>query len=377
MILERARLKNFRNHNNTEIYFSPRVNIFIGQNGQGKTNILEALTYLSLTKSIFSSSDLNLVKHNTGFFNIDGSFYDDRQIRFNVSAHYSEKEKRKTFLINSAPIKKLSTVIGSFPVVALFPEHLKITSGSPAERRKFVDIALSQTDPLYVESLLKYKKALQQRNALLSNKNIFVSEETLEPWSEQIIEHGTEIIFERNKFFRDFEKEITASYKKITEENESPSVKYKPTFEISDVDTKKVIAEKFRTALNKIFTTEKKIRTSIVGPHRDDIELLLNGTKLNEFASRGQHKTFLVALKNAEFAYLKHRTKETPILILDDLFSELDENRAKKVFENFTSQGQTFVTSAQNIFYKTNEGDTKIFIVENGSVKQEEIKNYA
>ena len=259
MILERARLKNFRNHNNTEIYFSPRVNIFIGQNGQGKTNILEALTYLSLTKSIFSSSDLNLVKHNTGFFNIDGSFYDDRQIRFNVSAHYSEKEKRKTFLINSAPIKKLSTVIGSFPVVALFPEHLKITSGSPAERRKFVDIALSQTDPLYVESLLKYKKALQQRNALLSNKNIFVSEETLEPWSEQIIEHGTEIIFERNKFFRDFEKEITASYKKITEENESPSVKYKPTFEISDVDTKKVIAEKFRTALNKIFTTEKKL----------------------------------------------------------------------------------------------------------------------
>ena len=182
-------------------------------------------------------------------------------------------------------------------MVALFPEHLKITSGSPAERRKFVDIALSQTDPLYVESLLKYKKALQQRNALLSNKNIFVSEETLEPWSEQIIEHGTEIIFERNKFFRDFEKEITASYKKITEENESPSVKYKPTFEISDVDTKKVIAEKFRTALNKIFTTEKKIRTSIVGPHRDDIELLLNGTKLNEFASRGQHKTFLVALK--------------------------------------------------------------------------------
>lgn len=366
-----ARLCQFRNHEDTEFEFGSRANILLGENGMGKTNALEALSFLCLTKSFYASADATVVQRTKEFFEIESLLESDEGKEFRVRVAYDDKQHAKKFTINSSDVDKLSSVIGMFPVVILSPENNAITFGSPADRRRFVDIVISQSSPLYVEDMLEYRKIVRQRNRLLSETT---NADDLEPWSEMLVQYGSRIIDKRNKFLSDFAPYIANTYLQIVGERETPKIEYAPSVPTQHSSSAEEIAAAMKRKLEKKREDERRFQTSLVGPHRDEVIFSLNGMSLKHFASQGQHKTFLVALKVAEFFYLKEKCNETPVFLFDDVFSELDEHRSKRLLSVVESLGQTFITTTDDhVFAGTVwSGDRKKFLIRNGSVLKEE-----
>ena len=285
------------------------------------------------------------------------------------------EEKQKEYKINSNTIQKLSSVIGEFPIVIISPEHATITMGSPAERRKFIDITISQSNKMYVENMMEYKKILRQRNKLFEIGN--VSLKILEPWNEMLVKYGSKIIAKRIQFFKEIFPIITKSYASLIETTEEPSITYIPQSEnIEEHYTVENIAEILRKEIEKIYKDEVRLKNTLVGPHRDDVVFYLNTMNVREFASQGQHKTFLIALKIAEFLYIKEQCNETPVFLLDDVFSELDEIRTQKLLSIVENLGQTFITTTNEKifgdFFVWNDSQRK-FSVKNGSIVNEKV----
>jgi len=351
MILSSINLKNFRSHTEIQLKFSGSLNYIVGGNGQGKTSILEAIYYLCTTRSNSSKSDSEVVRFNENEFEITGFFETKAGVSGSEArVYYSLIENKKFYFQNNKHINRAADVIGKYPVVLLTPADHSITQGSPGDRRKFVDSVISQASDAYLKNLLDYNRTLRHRSSLLTSikenrsRNSF---DELEAWSAKLIQTGAELIRSRIKFANEFDEYISVSYKRIMEDEELPKIKYAylPGETASDeINEKTDIEERFSELLNGRREEEIRRGINLVGPHRDDFIFEINNLNLRMFGSQGQHKTFQVVLRFAEFFYLKEVTGKAPIFLLDDVFGELDASRSLKISEYLREVGQAFIT---------------------------------
>ncbi|MBI5021345.1 MAG: DNA replication/repair protein RecF [Ignavibacteriales bacterium] len=377
MYLKNIRVHNFRNHTESIFDFGQRANILVGENGQGKTNILEAISYLCLTKSFYSHGDSHVVKIGNGIFEVEGVFNTERTGDQRIRVAYSDEQKEKIFTINKNHVEPLSSVIGKFPVVICSPEHAPITSQGPVERRRFIDLVISQSSNIYFQHLMEYRKILRNRNKVLADARSQRTDPTeiLEPWNEQLINAGAYIVMRRQKFVDEFERYLSSSYQQLVNNGELPFIAYEPSLPIDKSVNQEEVKNVFSLELSRKKEREIQIGTTVVGPHRDELLFNINGLDLRRYASQGQHKTFLVALKIAEFFYLREQCNETPILLLDDIFSELDNMRAAKLLDFVGTISQTFITSTNKDLFEKNATDAenrKMFTINNGAVMEEQ-----
>jgi DNA replication and repair protein RecF len=368
MILKSIQLKNFRKHKNISIDFSERLNYIVGENGQGKTTILESIFYLCTTKSHNSKSDTEVVAFNENEFEIMGKF---RGITENNSrVYYTLSQNRKYYFKDDKQVSRAADVIGKFPVVLLSPEDHSITQGSPSDRRRFVDSVISQANETYLSNLIDYNKILKQRSALLNQlketrNKIFFDE--LQAWSSVLIQTGSYLIKQRKKFLKEFSDYVSGSYEVIMGSEEKPFVEYSflNGYKRDDIE------DEFKRQLQERREEEIIRGTNLIGPQRDEFIFSIDNCNLKIYGSQGQHKTFQVVLRFAEFFYLKELTGTEPIFLLDDVFGELDAKRAERISDYLTRVGQAFITVtdlADFSFLKRNEMD-KIIKLSGGELK--------
>lgn len=341
MILTSLSLKNFRIHKETFLNFSDNLNFIVGGNGKGKTSILESIYYLCTTKSPGSKNDNDSVKFDENDFEINGTFKDLSEDK--VRIYFSLKENKKYYFQNNKQIGRAADAIGSFPVVLLTPADHSITQGSPGDRRKFVDSVISQSSETYLKTLLDYNKTLRQRSSLLyqikeSHTRFLFNE--LDAWSTKLVQAGVILIKHRKKFIDEFNDYIDTSYKIIMGGDEVPGVIYSYLNDHTEENTE----AHFYNLLKEKREEELRRAANLVGPHRDDFIFNINKINLRNYGSQGQHKTFQVVLRFAQFFYLKNVTNKTPIFLLDDVFGELDAKRALKINEYLREVGQAFIT---------------------------------
>lgn len=341
MVLSSLKLKNFRLHSNVELEFSGNLNYIVGNNGKGKTSILESIYYLCTTKSFNVKSDIEVVKFGEENFEIDGKISGLTEDKARIV--YDINESKKYFYLNDKQVNKSTEIIGKFPVVLLSPADHSITAGTPGERRKFIDSVISQASTTYLKNLLDYNRTLKHRSSLLTKmkENRYgISSSELEAWTQRLIETGTELIEHRISFVRSFVGYVKESYRKIMNDEEQPGIEY---YFLNGADNSE-IKNCFENLIKEKREEELRRATNLVGPHRDDLIFYFNDKNLRTYGSQGQHKTFQTALRFAEFFYLKDVTGKTPIFLLDDVFGELDASRAHKISDYLKSVGQTFVT---------------------------------
>jgi DNA replication and repair protein RecF len=380
MKLQFIRLRNFRNHADTTFDCAGGCNLLLGNNGQGKTNLLEAIAYLSLTKSVFGSNDSTLLLIGSDFFELEGRFQSDAGIQTSVRAAYSVAEE-KSVTLNGEGVERFSDVIGLFPIVTLFPEYHAITLGAPADRRKFIDFVLSQASRGYLLDLMEYRRILKQRNRILQDQRGTRSDSlsSLDAWDEGLIRCGSRVVSARLKFLQSFQTHLRHAYEQLVEDPEMPDIRYVSTIsENSRTDEngqeKEQIDRLFHIALRETKADESRVGMTLVGPHRDELMFTLNGLDLRKYASQGQHKTFLIALKAAEFAFLKERRGEAPMMLLDDVFGELDNARTRCLLRLLGTAGQTFITAAKETLLDTIGGENcRRFTVSHGSLVYEKV----
>ncbi len=369
MRLSSVSLDNFRNYDQAIFKFGENKNFIIGQNAQGKSNLLEAIYLLCLSKSFRTSREKEAIKFSELSFIIEGECDLDDGTRKRVIFRYS-KEKGKEISVNRKRLHKISDLIGHFPVVLSSPEEYNITTGPPSERRKFADILISQINRKYVHDLIEYQRIIKQKNAILSQrKNAEVKrKQLLQPWNERLIETGTRIINFREQFSIQLSNLLGDIYAKLITNSEHLEFSYKPNI---DYKSEGDIRSQFDHHLKKYVVTEINLGYSIVGPHRDNYSFKINGKNIRQYGSRGQHKTVLISLAIAEYNLIKEIKKETPIILIDDLYSELDEDREKKIIDLLDEKGQIFITSTELKQNKLGPENDKIFYVKNGQIKEQ------
>lgn len=347
MTLKSLALNNFRLYNNTKIDFSPNINYLIGGNGQGKTSLLEAIYFMCTTKNFKSAADSELLKFSGVEYSVEGLFSNitDDSVRI----YYSALENKRTYSLNNKIVSRTSEVIGRFPIVLLTPQDHAITQGTPADRRKFFDSVISQSGSNYLLNLIEYGKILKNRSSLLNTITYFLRNDLLEEldaWDQKLVSVGSAIIIQRQKFTKEFLPFFFDAFKSVTKKDDIPGIKYSflnnnisPNESASDM-----IEEKFRTMLKQKRDEELKRVMNLVGPHRDEFVFTLNNNHLRTFGSQGEHKTFQVALRFAQYFYLREKLNRTPIILLDDVFGELEAKRASAISDHLQDLGQTFVT---------------------------------
>jgi len=372
MHLKNLRLQNFRNHIDSIFEFNCRTNVLLGDNGHGKTNVIEAISFLCLTKSFYAFGDSVVLNFNNDMFEIEGTIITKQEQEYNIRVAYSETQQEKIYTINKHRVEPFSSVIGKFPLVICSPEHAPVTSAGPAERRKFVDFVISQSNNTYFQNLIEYRRILKQRNKILMDGRILRRDvsELLLPWNEQLIKCGSYLTIKRKEFVDEFRWFVQSAYQQVADEYEKPNIEYKPANIPIESIEEKDIGDLFNSVLTEKRNEELRLGTTLVGPHRDEFVFTINNLDLRKYASQGQHKTFLIALKMGEFYYLKERCHETPMILLDDIFSELDDSRARKLLNYVDTLSQTFITTTNPHLFSENKlfGDgLKVFNIVNGA----------
>ena len=359
MVLKRLRLTNFRNYTKADVAFSPKMNIIYGLNAQGKTNFLEAIYLLCLGRSFRLAKNQNLIKKEEDCLLLEGEFILDNGIDKKVVLSYI-RDRRKEVSVNRKKISGHSEIFGQFPVVVMAPDEFKITSGGPAERRRFLDILLSQVSLSYLVNLQEYSRILKQRNKILQSlrdgKN--VSSSAMQPWTEKLVEVGSKIIMSRRQFIEDFSLLLTDIYQNFSRTKDKLTVHLQSKISCSDGERMKY---NFEVELLKNKEKEKVFGSTLVGPHRDDVLFEIDGMDLRKFGSRGEHKSVLISIKIAEFHYIRERREEDPLLLLDDCYSELDEFREEQVFGSLQNLGQICLTTPKVDSAPDNEFLKKLF----------------
>ncbi|MEW5841726.1 MAG: DNA replication and repair protein RecF [Bacteroidota bacterium] len=341
MVLKQIDLQNFRLHKNTSLEFSDKLNLVIGGNGQGKTSILEAIYYLCTTKNLNLAVENDVVAFGESYFDARGKFSD---LADNTTRIYFDAVKnKKAFFVDDKQIFSSASVIGKFPIVSLVQADHAITLGAPSDRRRFVDSVISQASHAYLEMILDYGKTLRQRSSLLAqikesrNRNLF---DQLDAWTDSLITFGSEIIKHRMRFVNEFNLYLHEAYNNIIENKEEPLINYAPLHDVTEDN----IAEKFREEINAAREDELRRAVNLIGPHRDDFIFSIGDLELKRFGSQGQHKTFQIALRFAQFFFIKEKLGKTPLFLMDDVFGELDTYRAGRISEYLSEIGQAFIT---------------------------------
>ncbi len=334
MRLHRLHLENYRNYKVLTFFFEGNIHFLIGDNAQGKTNLLESIYILALTKSHRTNKDRELIRweEEKALVQCDLTLY-DRKAELQVEIN----QQGKKVLINRIEQKKISRFLGQLKVVLFAPEDLQLIKGSPNQRRRFMDRALGQLFPKYVNDLSQYQKVLQQRNQLLKsaykNKSL---RDTLELWDDQLVEYGADVMKARMAYIDKIEQYAQQIHSDITNGREKLRLVY-------DLNC---LAGTFKEKLEKNRDRDIQTGTTTIGPHRDELQFYINEIDSKSFGSQGQQRTTALSLKLAELEYMKAQTGDTPILLLDDVLSELDRNRQKQLLDSIGDQVQTFVTTA-------------------------------
>jgi DNA replication and repair protein RecF len=365
MELEQLSVLNFKNYGEGSIYPDPHVNIFTGLNGQGKTNLLDAIHYLSFCKSYFNPIDSQNVKHGEDFFVVEGVFHHEDQ-RDKIYCGV-KKGQKKMFKKNKTEYDRLADHIGQFPCVIISPYDKDLISEGSEVRRKFMDSIISQYNRPYLEDLIDYNKVLRQRNSLLKYfwENRTFDADNLEVWNLQLTQLAKKIYEVRQQFVAAFEPIFQGHYQAISGKAEEVSITYRT--HLSDEDFGKVLAQ----SLDK----DRRTQYTNVGIHKDDLKFGINGGHpLKKFGSQGQQKTFLIALKLAQFDLVKEATKKLPILLLDDIFDKIDDVRVAHLMKLVSDHnfGQIFITDThseriEKIFTEITD-KVKVFHIEKGAI---------
>lgn len=352
MYLSRIQLTNFKNYENIDLEFSANINCFVGNNGVGKTNILDAIYYLAFCKSYFNPIDSQNIRYDQDFFAIHGSFqFPDQEDKTLVSC-VLKKGQSKQLKFNKKTVATISEHIGRIPLVIVSPNDQVLIMGGSEVRRKFIDGVISQIDSDYLHSLLNYQKVVEQRNRLLKQfyENKYVEEDALAIWDDQLVRYGTPLIRRRMAFLEEFLPFFNRYFDLIVDHsNETPSLNYLNLMGEDSVLAAEAIASSFAIQLKEARKKDALLQYTTVGPHKDDFELLIDQHPLKKFGSQGQQKTILLALKLAQFEYIQQHVGRKPILLLDDIFDKLDLYRIRKLIQIVGSQrfGQVFITDTQ------------------------------
>ena len=364
MRIEEISIVNFKNINEVNVQFSSKLNCFIGKNGAGKTNMLDAIYYLSFCKSFFNASDQLNVRHNETYFMLNGTY--KRMESLETISCGLQQGQKKQFKRNTKPYKKLQEHIGLLPLVMISPSDTELILGGSDERRKFMDGVISQYNQNYLADLLRYNKALAQRNNLLKQfaANRYFDQDLLAIWDEQLVEYGTRIHEQRTMFVKKLIPVFQRYYSFISQGNEQVDLKHHSNLYQSSL--KELLAD----ALAK----DRAVQHTTVGIHKDDLLLLLGEHPIKKLGSQGQMKTYLVALKMAQFEFIKEISGLKPILLLDDIFDKLDQFRVGQIVATVAGEqfGQIFITDTNrehlDSIIRKIETDYRIFNVENGNV---------
>lgn len=363
MTLKELTILNYKNIADASLSFSPKMNCFIGSNGEGKTNVLDAIYYMSFCKSMSTNIDSNVIRHEADFFMINANYETDDGTLEELYAGMKRGVK-KQFKRNKKAYKRLSEHIGLVPLIIVSPNDTILIQGGSEERRRFLDMVIAQFDSTYIDNLNAYNKALQQRNALLK-----MEEEPdltlMQLWEEEMALHGEAIYKKRDAFVKDFIPVFQSIYRTISGEKETVTLEYVshcqrgPLLEVIQRDRMK----------------DRAVGYSLHGIHRDDLEMLLSGFPIKREGSQGQNKTYSISLKLAQFDFLRKTiSATTPLLLLDDIFDKLDAQRVENIVNMVAGNnfGQIFITDTNrdhlSQILEKSDSDYRIFYVKNGEI---------
>lgn len=358
MIIESIKLSQYRNYKTLDLSFHSGINIFYGDNAQGKTNVLEAIYLAGTNKSHRTSRDRDLIAFDAQEAHIRMHVCKkERQERIDM---HLKAGKAKGIAINGVPILKTSQLMGVVNLVFFSPEDLQIIKNGPAERRKFIDVELCQLDKIYLYNLVNYNKALAQRNALLKGR-IDNADEMLALWELQLETYGKQVIDLREKFVKKINEIVKSIHFDLSGGKEELSIIYEPD------SPAKYLLERLQRGREQ----DKKMKTTMSGPQRDDIRFQINGVDIRKFGSQGQQRTAALALKLAEIELVKQTIGDTPILLLDDVLSELDSNRQHQLLNRIQGVQTMLTCTGLDEFVGKRVAMDRIFRVENGVVARE------
>ncbi len=350
MFLKHLHLLYFKNIDEAQWNFSKNIIAFIGKNGVGKTNVLDAIYYLAMTKSYFSSSDIQNIQFGKDFFLIHGKFENDNREFIQVNCNV-EKGKGKLVSVNEKTYSKLAEHIGKIPIVFITPYDIGLITQYADTRRRFIDALISKFDKEYLNALVQYHQHLQNRNSIIKQGDVaYKQQDLIEIYDAQIAKFGEIILSKRILFFKEIEDSLISTYKQLQDNNENLTIRYIST-----------IQNNYLSELQNSLPKDIKMGYTTIGIHRDDFEIMLNAHPAKIYASQGQLKTIVFALKWLELMYLYQKTKEHPILMIDDIYDKLDTTRLNKINALINSgiAKQIFITDnnyerIKNLFEKEN-----------------------
>ena len=367
MYLHELKLANFKNCESADMVLSEKVNCFVGLNGAGKTNILDSIYYLSFCKSFFGATDKLNIRHNQDFFSIHGLYSHDDKDDELVSC-IQKRDSQKSFRFNKKEYSRLSDHIGKFPLVMISPYDRDLINEGSDLRRKFIDGVISQFDPLYLNALLKYNRALLQRNMQLKQfaETRTFDRDLLRLWDDQLIMNAEDIHAKRQRFLEEFLPIFQHYYEIVSGGNEQVGIGYQTR--LSEKSLRELLDESLNSDCHSGYTN--------AGIHKDDLEFELDGHQLKKFGSQGQQKSFVVSIRLAQFEFNYQKIGYKPILLLDDIFDKLDDQRVMKLVRLVGDNhfGQVFITDTQRKRVESLFDDTdinhKIFEVDKGVVTE-------
>ncbi len=359
MIIKSLKLDHFRNYDSLNIDFMDGTTILYGDNAQGKTNILEAIYVAATSKSHKGSKDKEMIQFNQDEAHINIQI-EKNELDYVVDMHL-KKNKLKGIAINKIPIKKASELFGILNVILFSPEDLNIIKNGPSERRRFLDLELCQLDKIYLNDLVSYNKILNQRNKLL--KDILFKpdlESTLDIWNEQLVDYGKKIIKKRAEFIQQLNSIIFGIHKKLSGNKEDLMIQYEPN----------VNEKYFKEELLKQQDKDKKSLSTSVGPHRDDFCIFIKNVDIRKYGSQGQQRSAALSLKLSEIEFVKSMIHDNPVLLLDDVLSELDSLRQHQLLESIHDVQTVISCTGLDEFIKNRFKINRVYQVIDGKIEQ-------
>ncbi len=359
MEIERVKLSHFRNYDSLDLTFGPHINLIYGQNAQGKTNLLESLYVCGTSRSFRVCPDKEMIQKGYDAAHITMDAH-DRHASFTIDLHLKQNE-RKGIAVNKIPVRKISELLGKVKFIVFSPDDMALIKGSPQIRRNFLDMEISQINQIYLKNLARYKHVLNQRNILLKEiKKNSSLEKTLDVWDEQIILYGCGIIKERKLFIDRLNSIVYDKHLDMTDRKEEIMIDYEPS----------VYAEQFADGLRRSRRRDLEFGTTHVGPHRDDFTVFVNDENLKKYGSQGQKRTAALSIKLSEIDLIREEQGENPVILLDDVFSELDEKRQEDLIR-MIGDYQTIITCTRiEDFYFNFEGQMRFFAIKEGKAEE-------
>jgi DNA replication and repair protein RecF len=368
--LERVKLHNFRNLREIAVDVSPRINILLGRNGQGKTNFLEALSYLALGRSFRTSRDRELIQFQQDYSHVSVEGRDAQDERFRLEASLTRDGKKK-IKVDGAPVERHADLVGHLSVVRFDPDEVELAKGSPDHRRRFLDYTLSLCSPDYFRSLLEYRRAVAQKNRLLKSRSP-VPDAELDVWDSELVRCGVPLLVARAEILGELEDHASDAYSELAPDGGRLGLEIRGSVPVDPEIDRNRIAEAFGAALGEARGRERIMRHAMVGPHRDRLEVILKDRSLRSFGSQGEKRTASIALKLAQGELLYERTQERPVVVLDDIFSELDRVRTEALQHRLHREHQLFIATARIDHVLALEGwqELKVWVVREGELTE-------